>query len=199
MNRPRPNRTALSFICLAALLGCDVGVREPLGLVTARELAGTYTGVLEGVTVTTLDELEDPARKVIVDLDLLHPLTVQAVGDLTLNLQSSVIPPLRAIVLGVGPVAINVEFVAFENLDLMGGNPQFDAIQVKQIVFVQYQGEWILVLQAIRVGTGTQTADDIYAYQYVSYPSTVAEQLSEEDAIVYVNTILRLASMAQRS
>jgi hypothetical protein len=174
-------------------------LHEPFRVVTAPSLSGSYTGVLEGVTVSTLDQLEDPERHVIVDLDLLHEVTVRAVGDLTLRIQSRVIPPLRAIVLGAGPVAINAEFVEFENLDLSGGDPQFDALKVKQIVFVRREGEWILVLQVIRVAVETQPADEVYVYQYVSYPSAVAEQMSADEAVVYVNTILRLASLLQRS
>jgi hypothetical protein len=184
---------------LGALAGCGPGLSEQLGLVTAGHLAGSYTGVLEGVTVGSLDDVEDPERHVIVDLDLLHQLTIREAGELTLRIESSVIPPLRAIILGVGPVAINAEFVECERLAFSGSSLDFDAVKVKQIVFVQHEGEWILVLQVIRVGVEAQNAvDDVYVYQYVSYPSRVAERMSEEEAILYVNTILRLASEAQR-
>ena len=162
------------------------GLGEELGVVRARDLAGTYTGVLQGVTVANLADLEDPGRRVIVDLDLLHELTIREVGAVTLRIESRIIPPLRAIVLGFGAVAINAEMVEFEQ-------PDFAALKVKQIVFVQYEGEWVVVLQLIRAG------DEVYVYQYVSYPSSVAERLSEEEAILYVNTILRLASAVQRS
>ncbi|MGH7522110.1 MAG: hypothetical protein ACREMI_12625 [Gemmatimonadales bacterium] len=181
-------------------LGCDPTVVTQLGMVTADDLAGTYTGILEGVTVSNLDDVGDPQRQVIVDLDLLHQLTIRAAGTLTLTIQSNVIPPLRAIVVGSGPVAINAEFVEFEELDVSNGEIQFDAVKVKQIVFVQYQGEWIVVLQLVRAQVEPQqSVNEVYAYQYVSYPSNVAAQMSEEQAIVYVNTILRLLSAAQRS
>lgn len=136
----------------------------------------------------------------IVDLDLLHQLTIRAVGPVTLEIQSNVIPPLRAIVVGSGPVAINVEFVEFEALDVSSGVVRFDAVKVKQIVFAQYQGEWIVLLQLVRAPVDAQqSVNGVYAYQYVSYPSKVAAQMSKEEAIVYVNTILRLLSAAQRS
>src|SRR5690242_2587189 len=68
----------------------------------------------------------------------------------------------------------------------------------KQIVFVRYEGEWIVVLQLVRAQVEPQRGE-VYAYQYVPYPRKVAAQMSNEQAIVYVNTILRLISAAQRS
>lgn len=169
---------------LLACASCDPALLASHGMITARDLAGTYTGVLEGVSVNTLADLENPQRQIIVDLDLLHRLTIRETGPLTVSIQSSVIPPLRALVVGSGPIAINAEFVEFEG--------RFDAVKVKQIVFVQYQGEWIVVLQLVKAG------DDVYVYQYVSYPAKVAAQMNEEKAIGYVNDILRLISAAQR-
>ena len=189
----------LYLILIVAVVGCDTGLGEQFGVVKARDLSGTYTGVLEGVTVGNLDDLENPQRHVIVDLDLLHEVTIREAGELTLRIESSVIRPLRAIVLGIGPVAINAEFVEFEEVDFSDGDLQFEALKVKQIVFVQHEGEWIIVLQLIRVGVEAQeTVDGVYVYQYVSYPSKLAERMNEEEAIRYVNTILRLASAAQR-
>ena len=179
----------VQLLCVAAM-GCMAGLGGDLGVVRARDLAGTYVGVLQGVAVANLDDLEDPRRRVIVDLDLLHELTIREVGAVTLRIESRVIPALRAIVLGAGAVAINADVVEFEQPD--------DALKVKQVVFVQYKGEWILVLQLIKVGVGEQEVDGVYFYQYVSYPSTVAERMSQEEAILYVNAILRLASAAQR-
>ena len=171
-------------LMLLACASCDPALVAQLDMVTAHDLAGTYTGVLEGVSVTTLDDLEDPQRQTIVDFDLLHQVTIRETGPLTVTIQSPVIPPIRALVVGSGPVAINAEVLEFE-----GG---FTALKVKQIVFVQYEGEWIVVLQLVKAG------NDVYVYQYVSYPSKVAAQMSEEWAIVYVNEILRLISAAQR-
>ena len=171
----------LSLLVLGACLGCDPALATQLGLVNARDLSGTYTGVLEGISITD----GAPQPQVIVDVDLLHELRVRAVGDMTLRIESDVIPPVRAIVLGSGPVAMNVEFLEFEGV-------RFDTLKVKQIVFVQYEGEWIVVLQLVRV-------PEVYLYQYVSYPSRVARQMSRDEAIQYVNTILRLLSAAQRS
>lgn len=187
-------------VLTVACLACDPALATQLGMVTADQLAGTYTGVLEGVSVSSPDDLSNPDRQVIVDLDLLHQLTIRAAGPLTLRIQSSVIPPLRAIVVGAGPVAINAEFVEFENLAVSSDSVHFDAVKVKQLVFVQYQGEWIVVLQLVRVQVEPQqSVNGVYAYQYVSYPSKVAASMSKDEAIVYVNTILRLISAAQRS
>jgi len=186
-------------VLIVVLTGCDMGLAVPYGVVNARDLSGTYTGVLEAVTVANLDDLGDPARRVIVDVDLLHEVTMRATSDWTLRIESSVIPPMRALVVGAGPVAINVELVEFENLQVSDRRLAFGALKVKQIVFVEYEGEWIAVMQLIRVGvTPEQAIDSVAVYQYVSYPSRVATQMSEDEAIRWVNLILRLASEAQR-
>lgn len=191
-------RSALYPMLVIACVSCDPALVTQLGLVTADDLAGTYTGVLEGVSVSSPDDLSNPDRQIIVDLDLLHELTIRATGQLTLTMESNVIPPLRAIVVGKGPVAVNAEFVEFENLAVSRDSIHFDAVKVKQIVFVRYEGEWIVVLQLVRAQVEPQLGD-VYAYQYVSYPRRVAAQMSTEQAIVYVNTILRIISAAQRS
>ena len=196
--RPRAMRARL--LILLASASCDPALVAQLDMVTASDLAGTYTGVLQGISVSTLDDLENPERQIIVDLDLLHQLTIRETGALTVTIQSPVIPPLRAIVVGSGPVALNAEFLEFEALDVSNGSVEFDALKVKQIVFVQYEGEWIVVLQLVRVGVqAQQTVNDVYVYQYVSYPAKVAAQMNEQEAIRYVNDILRLISAAQRS
>ena len=197
MRRPLGKHSVLAAMLCVASLACDPALATELGLVQASDLAGTYTGVLEGVSVSSPDDVGNPDRQVIVDLDLLHQLAVRATGAMTLRIQSTVIPPLRAIIIGSGPVAINAEFVEFEGLDGSNGGVTFDAVKVKQIVFVQYQGEWIVVLQLVRVAVAPQSGDGVYAYQYVSYPSKVARQMSHDEAIVYVNTILKLLAAAQ--
>ena len=108
-----------TLLILLACASCDPALVTQLDIVTANDVAGTYTGILEGVSVSTLDDLGDPQRQVIVHLDLLHQLSIRETGTLTVRIQSSGIPPLRAIVVGSGPVAINAEFVEFEG--------QFDA------------------------------------------------------------------------
>ncbi len=185
-------------ILLVACLGCDPTLVAQLDLVTASDLAGTYTGVLQGVSVRTLADLEDPERQTIVDLDLLHQLTIREIGALTVTIQSPVIPPLRAIVVGSGPVAVNAEIVELAALDLSNGGVEFYSLKVKQMVFVQHQGEWIVVLQLIEVAAPQQSVSDVYVYQYVSYPSKIAAQMNEDEAIRWVNDILRLISAAQR-
>jgi len=186
------------LVVIAPLGGCEAALNSGLDVVTARDLAGTYTGVLQGVTVANPNDIGNPERQVIVDLDLLHKVTIRATGDVMLRIESSIIPPLRATVLGVGSVAINAAFLDFEGLDLSGGDLHYDVVKVRQIVFVQHEGEWIVVLQLVRVGVSADSVDDVYVYQYVSYPSRVAERMSREEAILYVNAILRLASAAQR-
>jgi len=186
------------LVVVAPLGGCETGMGARLDVVTARDLAGTYSGVLQGVTVANPDDIDDPQRQVIVDLDLLHKVTIREAGELTLRIESSIIPPLRATVLGVGSVAINAAFLDFEGLDVSHGDLHFAAVKVKQIVFVQHEREWIVVLQLVRVGVAEESIDGVYVYQYVSYPSRVAQRMSREEAIRYVNAILRLASAVQR-
>ncbi len=198
-NRPHP-----SFLMVAALLffcGCESPVTDlpDVRVVTAQDLAGNYTGILEGVTVPSEEALADRTQHVIIDLDLLHEVRVEDHGALVLLIESAIIPSTRAIIAGLGSVAVNLEFVEFEGLDLFGPDHEIRSLKVKQIVFVEYEGEWIFVLQIARVGfAGDEDLDGIYVYQYVSYPEAVAQQMSENEAIVYVNTILRLVSAAQR-
>lgn len=192
--------SVLYLTLIFACWSCDPALVTQLGMVRAGDLAGTYTGVLQGVSVSNLADVGDPQRQIIVDLDLLHELTIRAASAVTVRIESNVIPPLRAIVVGRGPVAVNAEFVEFETLDVSNGHVQFDAVKVKQIVFVQYEGEWIVVLQLVRAQVEAQeSGNEVYVYQYVSYPSNVAARMNEEEAIRYVNTILRLISAAQRS
>lgn len=165
-------------------------MRDVTAVVQAPDLAGRYVGVLQGVSVRHLDDLDDPDRRVIVDLDLLHDLTIRDAGPWTVRIASPIIPPFRAVVLGMGPVALAADVVEFESA------PGAVAVRVKQVVFVRHEGEWILVLQLIRVDT--DSSGHVYVYQYVSYPSRVARSMSETDAIQYVNAMLRLASALQR-
>lgn len=185
-------------LLVVALAGCEMGLGVPYDVVNARDLSGTYTGVLQAVTAGNLADVDDPARRVIVDIDLLHEVTMRATSDWTLRIESAVIPPLRALVIGAGPVAINAELVAFENLQMSDRRLEFGALKVKQIMFVEYEGEWIAIMQLIRVGLAHQDVDSVAVYQYVSYPSRVANRMSEDEAIRWVNMILRLASAAQR-
>ena len=197
MNRSVTLRLGLAML-LVVLTGCEMGLAAPYGVVNARDLSGTYIGVLQAVTAGNLADVDDPERRVIVDIDLLHEVTMRATSDWTLRIESAVIPPLRALVLGAGPVAINAELVEFENLQLSDHRLEFGALKVKQIVFVEYEHEWIAVMQLIRVGLAQQDVDNVEVYQYVSYPSRVANRMSEDEAIQWVNLILRLASAAQR-
>jgi hypothetical protein len=186
-------------VLVVGLMGCDLGFAAPYGVVNARDLSGTYTGVLQAVTVGNLADLDVPERHVIVDVDLLHEVTMRAASDWTLRIESSVIPPLRALVLGAGSVAINAELVEFEDLQISDRRLEFGALKVKQIVFVEHEGEWIAVMQLIRVGVAPeQDVESVDVYQYVSYPSRLARQMSNDAAIQWVNLILRLLSLAER-
>jgi len=185
-------------VLVVVLMGCDMGFAAPYGVVNARDLSGTYTGVLQAVTVAELDDLGDPERRVIVDVDLLHEVTMRATGDWTLRIESSVIPPIRALVIGAGSVAINAELLELEGLDVSDRRIAFGALKVKQMVFVEYEGEWIAVLQLIRVDVAPEQDAGVEVYQYVSYPSRVAHRMSEDEVLQWVNLILRLASEAQR-
>jgi len=187
------------LIVVVVVTGCDMGFGAPYGVVNARDLSGTYTGVLQAVAVAHVDDLDDPERRVIVDVDLLHEVTMRATSDWTLRIESSVIPPIRALVLGAGSVAINAELLEFENLQVSDRRLEFGALKVKQIVFVEYEDEWIAVVQLIRVGLAPeQDVESVDVYQYVSYPSRVASRMSEDEAIRWVDMILRLAAAAQR-
>jgi len=116
-----------------------------------------------------------------------------------LRIESSVIPPIRALVIGAGSVAINAELLELEDLDVSDRRIEFGALKVKQMVFVEYESEWIAVLQLIRVGVAAeQDVESVEVYQYVSYPSRVANRMSEDEVLQWVNLILRLASEAQR-
>lgn len=190
---------ACCLLFILCCVGCDPALVTQLGQVRTSDLAGSYTGVLQGVRVCSYADVGNPERHVIVDLDLLHQLTIRETGTMTLTMQSDVIPPVRAIVVGKGPVAVNAEFVEFEALDVSNGNVQFDAVTVKQIVFVQHEGEWIVALQLVKVQTeAEEQLNGVHVYQYVSYPAKVGARMSEEETIRYVNTILRLISATQR-
>jgi hypothetical protein len=184
----------ITFLLLG--LGCSgssSGIPD-LHVVTARDLAGPYTGVLEGITVPSLAELGDTSKHVVVDIDLLHPLTATDKGGLNLVLESAVIPKTRTLMLGVGSAAINLQFVEFEGLDAYPADHVNHFLQVKNIVFVNVNGEWILVAQIARVGYAADAnLNGVYVYQYVSYPKTMAQQMSRSEAIQYVNSILKLA------
>lgn len=201
-----PLITLMAALVVALLgLGCsgsqptlsDLGSK--VGLTTAANLAGSYTGVLEGITVPSTDVLGDSSKQVIVDIDLLHPLKATDQGGLNLMLESAIIPKTRALMLGVGTAAINLQFIDFEGLAAFPADHAAHFLQVKNILFVNYQGEWILVAQMVRVGfPADKGLNGVYVYQYVSYPKALARQMSQNEAVQYVNTILKLASAAQR-
>ena len=188
------------FCCLLVFTGCDKKPTEPSipSLVTAEDLAGSYDGVLEGVMVSDVNTTGDPDTHVIIDIDLLHTVTLTDLGGVVLSIESSVIPKTRALVIGLSSVAINLEFIEFEDLTSFPQNHEINSLKVKNIIFVKYENEWVFVLQIARIGfAGDSDLDGVYVYQYVSYPSSIA-QMSESDATTYVNNILKLASAAQR-
>ena len=180
------------------LLGCsgtsgnDSG--SPLQVVTARDLAGTYTGILEGITVPSMDQLKDTSQQTLIDIDLFHKVTATAHGDLNLVLQSSKIPKTGTLMVGVGDLAINLAFLNFEDLATSPLGAEIRYLEVKNILFVKYNNDWIMVLQIARVGfPGDQNLNGVYVYQYVSYPSDVTQQMAQSEAVQYVNAIQKLA------
>jgi len=190
-------------LCVLLLAGCVKTPTDPpldsFRPVTANDLAGTYQGILEGVTVADLGTVGDPDTHAIVDLDLLHTVTMSRVSDMVLNIQSSIIPKTRAIVIGAGDTAVNVEFIEFEGLFDFPIDHEIHSLKVKNIMFVKDNHEWIFVMQIIREDFArARGLDGVYVYQYVSYPSSVAQQMGRDEAIRHVNRILKLASAAQR-
>jgi hypothetical protein len=130
---------ALALCCASAPVGC--GLAEKAGLVTAADVAGTHSGVLEGISITSKEDLDHREQRIVVDVDILHEVVIEETGELEAAIGSEIVPRIDAIILGAGPVAID---------------------------------------------------------QYVSYPSAVAQQLSRDEAIQYVDAVLDLACQAQR-
>ncbi len=111
----------LIVMALFFLSGCEDNRTEQsqnFEVITAEDLAGTYRGVLEGITVPSLGSIDDRSQQVIVDVDLFHEVTMEDMGGLILMIESAIIPRTRAIVVGIGSIATNLEFVEFEGLDL---------------------------------------------------------------------------------
>jgi hypothetical protein len=167
------------------------------GIVTAQDVAGPCTGVLQGVSVATKDGLDHKEQRTIVDLDILHTLQIQPTGDFEVAISSDIIPRIRAIVMGVGPVAMGLNVVDIETSSAPD-DQHLKSVEVHQIAFVKNEGEWILVLQLAKQGLLPEGGSSVNAYQFVSYPSRVAQQMSRDEAIRYVDLILDLVSQAQR-
>jgi hypothetical protein len=179
-------------LCVSTWGGCGLADK----LVTADDVAGTHQGALEGVSVATKDDLDHKESRVIVDLDILHEIVIEKTGELEVTISSEIIPPIHAVILGVGPVAMDVKVLDVELSD-NPDDPRLKSIEVDRLVFVKHEEEWVLVLQMSKIGLvpDETTAN---AYQYVSYPAKVAQQLSQDEAIQYVDAVLDLASQAQR-
>jgi hypothetical protein len=182
---------ALALCC--ALAGCGLADK----LVTADDVAGTHTGALEGISVATKDDLDHKESRIIVDMDILHDIVIEKTGELEVTISSEIIPPIHAIILGAGPVAMDVKVLDIELSD-NPDDPRLKSVEVDRLVFVKYEGEWVLVLQMAKIGLVPEAGSTVNAYQYVSYPSAVAQQLSQDEAIQYVDAVLDLASQAQR-
>jgi len=184
-------------LSLAFGLGACGEVAERAGVVTARTVAGTKTGALEGITVETKDDLNHREKRVIVDVDILHEVKIEPTGDFEVTISSDILPRIHALVVGAGPVALDMKVLEIESSS-SPGDPHLDSIEVDQLAFVKQEGEWVLVLQMSRIGLQPAEGSTVNAYQFVSYPSSVAQQMSRDQAILYVDTVLDLASMAQR-
>lgn len=187
---------ALTLFVALAHLGCGA-LTEVEGVVSAKTVAGRMTGALEGVTVQTREDLHRKEGRVIVDVDILHDVVIEQVGDFEVRISSDIIPPIRALILGAGPVAMDLKVVDIE-LSSAPGDAHLKSVEVDQLVFVKQEGEWVLALQMARTGLEPEAGSEVNAYQYVAYPPGVAEEMSREAAIRYVDTVLDLASQAQR-
>jgi hypothetical protein len=184
---------ALALGCAAALGGC--GLKDKL--VTADDVAGTHQGALEGISVATRDDLDHKESRIIVDMDILHEIVIEKTGEFEVTLSSEIIPPIHAIILGVGPVAMDVKVLDIELSDSPDDH-HLKSVEVDRLVFVKYQEEWVLALQMAKIGLVPEEGSTVNAYQYVSYPASVAQQMSQDEAIQYVDAVLDLASQAQR-
>jgi hypothetical protein len=182
----------LALLCIALHGGCG---GDPV--VTARDVAGKHTGALEGVSVASKDDLGDKSKRTIVDVDILHDVVIEQTGELEVTISSSIIPRIRALILGAGPMAMDLKVVDIESAS-SPDDPHLKSIEVDQLVFVKQEGEWVLVLQMSKTGLVPEEGSTVNAYQYVSYPSDVAQQMSRDQAIRYVDTVMDLASQAQR-
>ena len=171
---------ALALLCAAVQIGCGA-LAESAGVVTARTVAGTKIGALEGVTVETREGLRHKEERVIVDVDILHDVVVEQTGDFEVRISSNIIPPIRALILGAGPVAMDLKVVDIE-LSSSPDDARLKAIEVGQFVFVKHEGQWVLVLQMARTGLEPEAGSAVNAHRYVSYPSEVAQQMSREQA-----------------
>ncbi|MBI5544413.1 MAG: hypothetical protein HY901_11015 [Deltaproteobacteria bacterium] len=192
----RLSLAALALLCAAANLSCGA-LADAAGVVTARTVAGTHTGVLEGITIASKDDLNHKDKRVIVDVDILHEVVIEQTGEFEVTISSSILPPIRAIILGAGPVALDLKVVDVE-LSSSPDDRHLKAVEVDQLIFVQQEGEWVLVLQMSRTGLAPEEGSAVNAYQYVSYPSAIAQQMSRDQAIRYVDAVLDLASQTQR-
>jgi len=177
---------------------CSCGKWEDF-FIGAEDVAGTYTGFLEGINVENEAGLKNRDSQIIIDFDLLHDLHVEPEGDVIVFISSKFIPRFRAIVAGIGNSAMNYEFVSFEGFDPIK-KKSFDAISIQQIIFQKRNGYWIVVLQLVRVGLESEDGDPkgINVYQYFSYPPEIAATMTESVAIQYVNGLFGLLSDVQR-
>lgn len=191
----------LASAVLAALLACALGgcglLAKEAGLVTAKDVAGDKTGALEGVTIATKSDLDSKDKRVIVDVDVLHGIKVEATGDFEVAISSAVLPRIRATVLGAGPVAMDLKVIDIETSDSPDDH-HLKSVELHQLVFVQYEGEWVLVMQLAKLGLVPESGSAVNAYQVVTYPKSVTKELSRDEAIQYVDAVLDLASQAQR-
>lgn len=167
--------------------GCSDAADEIIDRLGADDIAGAYTGVMQGVSVQG-DEMEASVR---IAFDLIHPVSVRRSDVFVVTIESDVIPRFRALVVGNDEVKINLDFVAFDGF--LPGDPTIDGIEVKQVVFVRHEGEWVLVLQWSRVGVDPELPTGTHVYQFASYPSDVVEEMSEIEALEYLEFVISIS------
>ncbi|MGC4119040.1 MAG: hypothetical protein QM765_31630 [Myxococcales bacterium] len=188
-------RIASAFACVLCLGSCGLLAREA-GLVTATDVAGDKIGALEGVSVGTKEELASKDKRLVVNVDILHNLKVEATGDFEVAISSDVLPRIRATVLGAGPVAMDLKVIDVE-LSNDPNDHHLKSVEVHQLVFVQYEGEWVLAMQLARTGLAPESGSTVNAYQVVTYPKGAAQTMTHDAAIVYVDTVMDLAAKAK--
>ena len=183
-------------LCVALALGACGLLAKEAGLVTARDVAGDKTGVLEGISVATKEDLGKKDKRLVVDVDVLHDVKVEATGDFEVVISSDVLPRIRATVLGAGPVAMDLKVLDIET----SSNPDdhhLKSVEVHQLVFVQYEGKWVMVMQLAKMGLTPDSGSTVNAYQVVTYPPGAAKEMTRDAAILYVDTVLDIASKAK--
>jgi hypothetical protein len=139
-------------------------------------LAGTYTGFMQEV-----------GNGHVLDYSLAQEVTVSETNDVAveqLTFSSSAFPSFQAIVLDVGPAAVNLQLVG---LNANAG------VQLQEVAFTKgASGNWILLIQT--AGQSAPGATTPSLVQYVSYDPASAPPATEVAAVNYLDGLLAVAT-----